>query len=361
MAQCHDAVFITDPAGILMRVNPAFEELTGYSSLEAVGKDFSSLVARGADTESYRHIWSEIFQQRTFSGLIEFAQKSGKTCSVDVTINPVRDSRGHVYRLVGTGLPIDRANIQIPDRTSSALFEVTHRLNSDLMIIGAHAEMALGKLGADHPLSRNLQEIAAASRRSALSLREFLDALPDGKHRNQPIRLEECSGSECLTQPKLPPASCDSSDCQWESPSPPIAEVIPRDPRTVMIVEDEALIRESATEFLSRTGYRVLAAASGEEAVQKLQAHSGSIELLVIDMLLPHMSGREVSQQAAGAHPEAKVLFVSGYSEGAVLGAANWNAADHFLQKPFSLRTLAEKIEQMLASSPRAHGATAGN
>src|SRR5258708_19982683 len=64
--QSQEAVFICDPDGVIERVNPAFEDLTGYSSLDAVGKDLSWIVADGPMSDSYRRLWEQVFQCRTY-------------------------------------------------------------------------------------------------------------------------------------------------------------------------------------------------------------------------------------------------------------------------------------------------------
>ena len=75
VTQSHEAVFITDQAGLITRVNPAFEELTGYSAIQALGKDLSAFIARGPHSDEYREIWARIFQQRAFSGTVQLKKK----------------------------------------------------------------------------------------------------------------------------------------------------------------------------------------------------------------------------------------------------------------------------------------------
>jgi PAS domain-containing protein len=69
--QCQDAIFTCDPAGVIERVNPAFEKITGYSSLETIGKDLSWIAAEGPRSDSYRRIWEQVFQERTYRGSLQ--------------------------------------------------------------------------------------------------------------------------------------------------------------------------------------------------------------------------------------------------------------------------------------------------
>ena len=103
--QSQDVIFFTDPAGVIERVNPAFEILTGYSSVEAVGKDLSWIAAEGPSSEAYRKIWEQVFQGRPYRGALQLRRK-GKDddpCELDVLIAPVRDGKGRTASLLCTG------------------------------------------------------------------------------------------------------------------------------------------------------------------------------------------------------------------------------------------------------------------
>src|SRR5438874_9532261 len=100
VTQSHDAVFITDAAGLISRVNPAFEKLTSYSSIEVIGKDMSLLIADGPQSGDYGQIWNRIFQQRAFSGPVRLKKKSGEHCDTDMTLTPLSDGRGQITNVV---------------------------------------------------------------------------------------------------------------------------------------------------------------------------------------------------------------------------------------------------------------------
>ncbi len=122
----------------------------------------------------------------------------------------------------------------------------------------------------------------------------------------------------------------------------------PAGSETVLLVEDEAPVRKLAREFLESNGYTVLEAKDGVEAIQSAQQHSGPIHLMVTDVVMPKMSGHELAQQMASVRPEMKVLYISGYT-GDALGQYGVPTQDSFfLQKPFSLDTLARKMRQFL-------------
>ena len=116
---------------------------------------------------------------------------------------------------------------------------------------------------------------------------------------------------------------------------------------TVLLVEDEEGVRRVVETMLKRHGYSVLSSSSTAEAMSVAQEHSGSIHLLITDLVLPGMSGRIMADHLTSQRPEMRVLFVSGYgdSSGPLPDGA-------FLQKPFSTDDLALKIREVLREAP---------
>jgi len=128
---------------------------------------------------------------------------------------------------------------------------------------------------------------------------------------------------------------------------------------TLLLVEDEAPVRQSAREFLTRSGYMVLEASDGEDALRASREYCGPIHLMVSDVVMPKMSGPRLAEQLAAERPKMKVLFVSGYAEATVLRHGKIDVTTRFLQNPFSLKTLADKIRAVLeGDEPLASAAT---
>jgi len=117
---------------------------------------------------------------------------------------------------------------------------------------------------------------------------------------------------------------------------------------TLLLVEDDAAVRGIAKLVLKRQGYVVLEAGSGAESLLVAEGHSGPIDLLVTDVVMPGMSGREVVEVLRKRYPDLKVLYVSGYMDDAVLRHGILEATDAFLQKPFSPVALARKVRNVL-------------
>jgi len=121
---------------------------------------------------------------------------------------------------------------------------------------------------------------------------------------------------------------------------------------TILLVEDEANLRYLAGQFLEKQGYRVVEAADGAAAMQIAVAHEGVIHLLLTDVIMPGMNGRELAQRISEIRPNVKVLYMSGYTENVIGHNGMLDAGVRLLQKPFNLRDLKAKVREVLDSSP---------
>ena len=119
---------------------------------------------------------------------------------------------------------------------------------------------------------------------------------------------------------------------------------------TILLVEDEEPVRELVRKVLERNGYRILEARHGDEAIKICAQHKGEISLLVTDVVMPRMSGREVAERLLLSHPKMKVLYLSGYTDDAVVRHGVLQSMTAFLQKPFTPDALAHKVREVLDS-----------
>ncbi|MDP3064374.1 MAG: PAS domain S-box protein [Chloroflexota bacterium] len=121
---------------------------------------------------------------------------------------------------------------------------------------------------------------------------------------------------------------------------------------TVLVVEDEVTVRNLTTRSLRARGYTVLAAANGVDALRVAQEHSGPIHLLFTDVVMPEMDGKQLAERLKALHPEARVLFTSGYTDEAISHRGVLEPGVAFLQKPFLSAALLRKIRDVLDQPP---------
>lgn len=125
-------------------------------------------------------------------------------------------------------------------------------------------------------------------------------------------------------------------------------QAAPRGSETVLVVEDDAAVLPLVRGVLISKGYKVLEASQGDEALSISESHLGPIELLVTDIVMPVMTGRDLAEELLLRHPETRVLYMSGYTDDAIVlhGVLERGAA--FLQKPFTPDALARKVREVL-------------
>ena len=120
----------------------------------------------------------------------------------------------------------------------------------------------------------------------------------------------------------------------------------------VLLVEDDDMLRKLACTILKRRGYVVLEARDGVDALAVSQAHAGTIDLLLSDVTMPELGGRELAERLLKTRPEIKVLFMSGHTQDVIL-KEGVEAGAPFLQKPFMPKELVHKVREVLDTSQK--------
>ena len=120
---------------------------------------------------------------------------------------------------------------------------------------------------------------------------------------------------------------------------------LPHGQETVLVVEDYEEVRKLAMRILSKQGYKVLEAANGNDALRLCEERKGPIHLIVTDMVMPGMSGAELTERLMVFHPELKVLYMSGYTDSRIIFAAD---DENYIQKPFTVEGLTRKVRNVL-------------
>jgi PAS domain S-box-containing protein len=138
-----------------------------------------------------------------------------------------------------------------------------------------------------------------------------------------------------------------------ESKLAPVAEAPIRATETILLVEDEEGVREVAREFLESMGYQVLETKSPTDAMRLAQVHPKEIHLLLTDVVMPEMGGRDLAERLQRVRPRMKVLYMSGYTDDAIVHHGVLDPGTPFLQKPFARGALERKVREVLQTPPR--------
>ena len=143
------------------------------------------------------------------------------------------------------------------------------------------------------------------------------------------ISLPLAEGAEALPDPVAPPEATGGVE-------------------TILLVEDDAVVKNVVVNMLEQHGYRLLAAGSGEEAVALAAAEPDTVDLLITDLVMPGLNGRETAEAVLVHQPQANVLYMSGYTDDAVIRVGNFAPGISFIQKPFTGDELARRVRELL-------------
>jgi CheY-like chemotaxis protein len=203
----------------------------------------------------------------------------------------------------------------------SAASEIIHDFNNLFTAIMVYSGLLSSKMQNDPQLQRYSEEITAAAQQGSLRLAQLLRL----------AELETANSSTAI-----------ASITRTEYP-----EEFEYMRATLLLVEDDDLVRQSVDAALSMRGYKILPAANAEEAMNTVRSYPGEIELVVTDLSLPVINGVELAQTIRAVRPQIKVLFMSGSVDHPHI---NELAADResFFKKPFTPSALAHKIEELL-------------
>ena len=489
--QSAEAIMMTDRAGVVVYVNPAFERGSGWARDEVVGQNPRILNSGKQDKAFYRKLWATLERGEAWSGHLINRRKDGKLYEEEAVISPVRDSSGAVINYVAVKRDVTQERLLESQLLQAQKMEaigrlaggVAHDFNNLLTAIMGYGQLMKRRFGPDDLARRDAEEILKAAARGASLTRQLLlfsrqqvvefqaldlnttitgmdkmlrrlvgedidlatapvagscgiwadagqleqvlmnlavnarDAMPEGgkltietaiveldatyagthfdikpgryamlavsdtgtgmtpevkAHVFEPFFTTKDPGKgtglglstvhgivsksgghiEVYTQPGqgttfkvyLPVAEQSAQDASTRSAG--------REPRggseTLLLVEDEEPLRRLMCESLALHGYTVLEARDGSEAIGICERLDQVIDLLVTDLVMPLMNGPDLARRVALTRPDLRVLFVSGYTDQALVHQGARDRATAFLQKPFMPETLAHKVRETL-------------
>jgi len=491
--QAGEVVVITDPAGVIQYVNPAFETVTGYSRDEVMGKTPAILKSGEQDDAFYRDLWNRITRGQTWKGRFINKRKDDKKYTEDATISPVLDAAGTILHFVAVKRDITEhlelsARFQQAQKMESVgrlAGGVAHDYNNMLSIILGYTELVMDKIDPSDPVQADLQEIDKAARRSTEITRKLLafarkqtispkvldlnmavesmlkmlgrllredlkltwqpgtgewqvkidpsqvdqvlvnlcvnarDAIKGTgeiiiETKNRVFDPDYCELHKGFTPGEFVMLAVSDNGCGMDKTtldhifepffttkqvgqgtglglamvygimkqnngfinvySEPghgttLKMYFPRDKtgieretspakhkpetgrgETILVVEDEPALLRLATRLLKNLGYTVQSAASPNQALNLAEKHAGKFQLLLTDVIMPEMNGRELANRLSVAYPDIKRLFMSGYTADVTAGQGILEKEMHFIQKPLSIHELAAKVREVLDS-----------
>jgi two-component system cell cycle sensor histidine kinase/response regulator CckA len=157
-------------------------------------------------------------------------------------------------------------------------------------------------------------------------------------------------GEDARFEIHLPRAAADVDDAAARAPARPAGQ------ETVLVVDDEDAVREIVSRVLEARGYRILEAADAAEALSLSSGYEGEIHLLLTDVVMPGIPGPELAAILAGARPETRVLFMSGFPGHPTVGRSSLVDASNLIEKPFTAAGLAERVRAALDEPRRTPG-----
>lgn len=159
------------------------------------------------------------------------------------------------------------------------------------------------------------------------------------------IRVESELDQGTTFKVYLPRVETEKSEPQQ---APTVSDL--RGDETILVVEDEKAVRTLTRRILTSAGYLVITAANGGEALLECERHENKIHLVLTDVVMPKMSGKELSDRLAKIYPDLKVLFMSGYTDNAIVQHGVLDEGTHFIAKPFNSTDLLKKIKMVIGS-----------
>lgn len=491
-----DGIVMIDTQGTIQYVNPAFEQITGYSREEAVGQSMQILESAEQDASFYQEMWDTLTTGKVWSSRFTSKKKDGTLYEEERTISPIRDSSGETVGYVAVKRDVSKEVALEAQLRQSQKMEavgmlaggVAHDFNNVLTVILGNSEFLLDSLVDSDPRRETVAQIQAAAESAESLTRQLLafsrqqvlapqvldlnkiltnvekmlrrmigedvelvtlldpalgaveadpgqveqvilnlavnarDAMPEGGKltivtANADLDEPDLSDDAAMIPGHYVMLAMTDTGCGMDAETrsrifepffstkeigkgtglglstvygivkqsgghirvdsepghgatfkiylPRVQDAVQpleaddatttaqlQGSETVLLVEDDEAIRSVCKTVLQRNGYRVLEASNGKEAVEVCTRHTGPIHLMITDVVMPGLNGRDLAERLRPRLPGMPVLYTSGYTDHAVLSKEMLDPGTNFLHKPFTPIALARKVRQLLDAVP---------
>ena len=353
-----DIVFTLNLMGDFTFMNRAGEKAIGYSLDEFLGMNFADIVpaqyAREARTlTGWQPEYGPAFQE------MEIVAKDGHRLSFRLRLSTVFE-----YGSPAGVQAIARAQTQrVETDQQFHQFDgvggigqpaagMAHDFNNLLTAILGYGNLVLDNLEVGSPIHRQVGAMMRAAQHAA-TLTDHIarisrsDICSDPCETNISELDEAAEGVDRMLRRAM------TQDIEVVTMPESDGEAFPISDRceTVLVVDDEEMIRSVVHAYLRKSGYSVLEAATGAEATLIAEHHGGTIDLLLTDVVMPQMSGPQAAERLLEIHPEMQVLYMSGHSDDTLVGYGILESNSALMKKPFNFDSLVRTVRELIASS----------
>ncbi len=336
---------IATPEGILLRVNATLAQVLGSRNEDLAGHSLFTYLH--ADDRALGQQWLETLSaDKLATQKLRLKRQDGNYCGL-LCKAAFSVSARRIF-IIGRELPEPNgtlealANTHTLEELGALAGRLAHDFNNLLTRIHGYSCLLLDLLDEEDPNRRYMERIQEAGEQAVGITNQLLEtsrryagvlAFADL------IEPSPAAGSAAAPAPAAQPELAAGSD-----PSAP----------TILVVEDDAEIRDLMRIVLQGEGYNLLLAADGAEGLEIGRRYAGKINLLLTDVVMPRMDGLNLAKELQRLRPELAVLFVSGYAESKLVSDALQKVDTVFLPKPFGPQTLLEPVHKLLALAPAA-------